>query len=548
VLINLIGNAIKFTERGEIELTVHCVQQTPADVVLAFAVRDSGIGISPTAQAHLFESFFQEDSSTTRRFGGSGLGLAICKRLVGLMQGRIWVDSTPGEGSTFHFTARFGRVPQLESATHHPRVSRHVLVVDDDRISRLLLVRLLHKMGHTTEEAGSGHEALARARRGRFDVLLLDWRMPDLDGLQVAAHLQANWPKTPHAPHLPAIVLVSGADEADVSQEARVAGIELAAYIAKPVTAEVLRQTFVRIFDQPLAEPQVNPVRERLRRGLRILLVEDNPLNQDVMRESLSAIAAEVTLAEHGQAALARLERQAFDLVLMDVQMPVMDGLDATRAIRARPEWAKLPIIGLTANALPGDREVCLAAGMNDYLPKPIEFDALLATIARWQPVVQSCPADHPDTHAGVPASGESPPSATVATAGRLGAAQRSSEDDLRAALQEIAELDSGPALERVRGQVTRYVEFLAQFLKQGSAVLDALEAAAAAGERTVVQRQAHSLKGSAGMIGARRLQAAAADLENLLRQDPQADFGLPLAAVRKAWQDLNAALRPILP
>ncbi|NDD30225.1 MAG: response regulator, partial [Proteobacteria bacterium] len=373
VLINLVNNAIKFTEQGEVLVRVELLDSDDSHVTLYFSVRDSGIGLTPLQQESLFQAFSQADTSSTRRYGGTGLGLAISKRLVELMSGDIAVESAPGEGSVFSFAATF------ERATRASKIMRtfeglRMLVVDDTPSAREALSNIVRVFQATSSAAASGQEALDMLTRAAdegapFDVVLLDWRMPELDGLETARRIRAN-------PRLQArIILVTGRDRDALLP--RLKELSLDGTLAKPVSAPMLCDALVgalgleieRGDDDMTTDEQGFAARDL--EGIRVLLVEDNAINQQIAQEVLQAAGARVTVADNGRVAVDMLDHDTFDLALMDVQMPVMDGYQATVAIRSRPGFEEFPIIAMTAHAMTGDREKCLNAGMNDYLTKP---------------------------------------------------------------------------------------------------------------------------------------------------------------------------------
>ena len=391
VLINLVGNAIKFTDRGEVILEAEAESVTEGQVCLHFAVSDTGPGIPPDKQRIIFGAFAQADSSMARRFGGTGLGLAISARLVELMGGRIWVESELGKGSTFHFTACFGL--QCEAVVK-PKAQRidleamPVLVADDNETNRRILADMLAnwRMGPTA--VGSGGAALAELKRAAgagepFPLVLLDAVMPDLDGFAVAQEIKRD-PALAGA----TIMMLSSADGAGEMARCRELGI--AVYLRKPVKQSELLDAILTALGELAAEPETTSAAPGVAApsvpcSLRVLVAEDNEFNQDVVASLLKKRGHVPVLVGNGDAALAAWEREPFDLILMDVQMPEMDGFAATQAIRAK-EKAKgghVPIIALTAHAMKGDRERCLAAGMDAYVSKPIRAAELFEAIGR---------------------------------------------------------------------------------------------------------------------------------------------------------------------
>ncbi|WP_049974599.1 response regulator [Azospirillum sp. B4] len=392
ILINLAGNAIKFTAAGTVTLTVEQVEGTRDRVVLRFTVKDSGIGIAPDVLPSLFNAFTQADTSTTRRFGGSGLGLAISKRLVNLMGGDIGVDSTPGQGSVFWFTVPFGRGPEPHAAVL-PNLPLDILIADDNAIARQVLASIATSLGWTVDVVTDGREALDHVRRhdaahAPFDVLLLDWKMPNTDGLAVARTVRHR----EGAPQPPIIIMVTAHDQDELHRATAKDSVD--AILVKPVTASTLHDAVMEARarrtrsttppDVPRAPAPASPDQESLQ-GVRLLLVEDNPVNQQVARLTLKAWGAIVTVAGDGQAALDLLAKdgRAFDIVLMDVQMPVMDGYEATRRLREDLGLTSLPVLALTAGVMADERARALAAGMSDFIAKPFDPTQMRETIQR---------------------------------------------------------------------------------------------------------------------------------------------------------------------
>jgi signal transduction histidine kinase/DNA-binding response OmpR family regulator len=392
VLVNLVGNALKFTEHGEIVVNVSSTQiDDTGDHELRFAVRDSGIGIPRDQLDRLFLSFTQLDASTTRRYGGTGLGLAISKRLVELMGGRMWVESEPGCGSTFHFTIRAreahdvpcGSVEEIAGALR----GRRALIVDDNQINRWILLRQLSGWGMEVRAAASGAEALAMIDDGTpVDVAVLDLVMPEMDGVSVAQEIGRRF-----AGAVPSVLLSSaGAGEARALAAARGAGSDLfASVLTKPARTTALLNALyaalagTRRGNRATTVAAADPGRAQ-QSPLRILLAEDHVINQKVILKMLARDGYQADVAANGLEVLDALERAPYDVVLMDVQMPEMDGLEATRRLRARPDGARRPyVIALTANAMQEDREVCLAAGMDDYASKPVRPAELSSALER---------------------------------------------------------------------------------------------------------------------------------------------------------------------
>jgi len=538
ILLNFANNAVKFTEDGEIGVDVSLLERSSRGVMLRFAVRDTGIGIEPAQQARLFQSFNQADSSTTRRYGGTGLGLAISQRLAELMGGEVGVESRPGKGSTFWFTVSLG-VGKHQHAALVPTPDlrgRRLLVVDDNDSAREVLAHLLANMTFAVETRASGKEALsavaeAAAAGNPFEVVLLDWRMPGLDGIATARELRRLG-----LAHLPHLVMVTGYGRDELAQSAREVGVD--AILLKPVDPSVLFDTLMQLLGglPPADEVALPPVETPAMPGFagrRVLLVEDNPLNQEVASELLRAAGLSVELAGDGAEALAKVRdgQGAYDLVLMDVQMPVMDGLSATRAIRALPEMDALPILAMTANAMPGDRERCLEAGMNDHLAKPIDPDTLFALLERW---LEGAPRS--DTAA-------SPAPAYAIEEERR---WRQTLD----ALGDIADLDLTLGLRQAAGRAALYGSLLRRFVEGWADFGATFERALRDNQREEARRLIHTFRGTAAQIGANALATQARALEHRLRerleQAPESEAPLD-PALQAELSALEGALRPLL-
>jgi PAS domain S-box-containing protein len=536
ILINYANNAIKFTERGEIEIAVRVQEQSASDALLLFTVRDTGIGLSQEQIGRLFQSFSQADSSTTRQYGGSGLGLAICKRLATLMGGQVGVESTVGQGSSFWFTVRLG----LGQKQARPRLvdgqlrGRHVLVVDDNDSAATVLSDLLRSMDFAVETVSSGPQAIEMVRQrtaeqNRFDMVMMDWQMPGMDGLQAIQKLRAL--QLQPAPHM---VLVTAFGREEVLRGAREA--QVADVLLKPVSPSLLFDTMVNALGQQTAlAPSAGTAAYSSTawralqplRGARILLVEDNALNQQVASELLADAGFNVDVANNGEIALHQVQQQSYDLVLMDMQMPVMDGITATRAIRqlgVGNTLGTLPIVAMTANAMQADRDRCLAAGMNGFVAKPIEPDELWRTLAQW--IQPRADLGH-DTSLAEPAT----------------------QPTTEAVPQHIAGLDTAQGLRRVMGKQSLYLSMLRKFANGQAQTASDIAQALQTQDTASAERYAHTLKGLAGNIGATELQEAANRLESALQAGQSlATLAGLLTPVSVQLAALVEALRTALP
>ena len=399
VMINLGGNAIKFTEKGEVVLRLHVLEQTADDVLVEFSVKDSGIGIAPENQAHIFSGFSQAEASTTRRFGGTGLGLAISSRLVGLLGGTLAVDSALGQGSTFHFQIRFTLAQMPESDANTPAIALGALttlVVDDNDVTREVLQHMLEPLGWQVEMAASGAQAIERmqARENEglkpYDAIFMDWQMPEMDGWEASQRIR----KLPSGGKSPIVVMVTAHGREMLSERSPEEQAMIDGFLVKPITAsmvlEAVRDAKTAISvaasgHNPAAPKSI--VKPKRLQGMRLLVVEDNKINQMVAKGLLTQEGADVTLADDGALGVAAVAsaQTPFDAVLMDVQMPVMDGYTATRTLRQDKGLADLPIIAMTANAMASDRAACLDAGMNDHIGKPFDLDKLVALLLHFR-------------------------------------------------------------------------------------------------------------------------------------------------------------------
>ena len=505
VLLNLVGNAIKFTDRGEVTLRIRC-QPHATDiaantVALQFEVIDTGVGLSAEQSARLFSAFAQADTSTTRKYGGTGLGLTISKRLVEQMQGRISVESTLGAGSNFHFTAVLGlQAAQPERVRAEADVDGlGVLVVDDNAAARANLRSMLVSQRFEACAVADGLSALvamadAQAQGYPFGVVLIDWMMPGMDGLAVLRQIRTQ----PSLAHTPVVVMVSAHAREDMLEQAQ--GLPIDHILLKPVEPSSLLESVLLALGKKVAlrgrkqeRLEANLEAEQKVRGAYLLLVEDNPVNQELALEILQAAGMRVDVAHHGAQAVDMVERNDYDGVLMDCQMPVMDGFAATRAIRAKAHHAELPILAMTANAMSGDRELCLAAGMNDHIGKPIDMQQLFTTLARWvtprTPVVAQVPATMPE-------SVEPPPPQPKG-------------------LSAVEGLNLTQALQRLGGNTVLLRKLMGQFAQQQHPTATRLAQAMRAQDFPAVAAEAHTLKGLAGNIGAVALQALALEVEH---------------------------------
>jgi len=507
VLINLVGNAVKFTDKGEVLVLAEVEEETADEVVLLFTVRDTGIGMTREQAGKLFQAFTQADATTTRKFGGTGLGLSISKRIVGLMNGKIWVESTPGRGSKFIFTARFGKAVERRTGKRNlPNVELQgirVLAVDDNATSRHILQSYLESFTFGVTMATNGLEALQAVeqadREGMpYQFVILDWKMPGMDGIEAARKIR----EMAGLSQMPKILLISSFSQSDMLQHVEddvVDGI-----LAKPFLQSELFNATLEIFGR--AEARVkrgaatalfHPDLVAKISGAYLLLAEDNEINQQVARELLEKAGVTVAIAENGEEALTRLWEEKFDGVLMDMQMPVMDGITATREIRKNPRFADLPIIAMTANVLAGDLDQCLAAGMNDHITKPLDPNQMVATLAKWI----------------TPAQPAALPAASGQEAGQGPRVVQGLET-----LPNLPGVRVAEGVRRMGDSVAGYCAILEKFRSGQQNTLAEIRSAMTANDLEEAERLAHTLKGLLGTLGAGKLQDKAGELEIAIR------------------------------
>jgi signal transduction histidine kinase/CheY-like chemotaxis protein/HPt (histidine-containing phosphotransfer) domain-containing protein len=541
VLINLIGNAIKFTEKGEVVVRVTSEEQGRDSVLLRFEVSDTGIGVPEEAQQRIFGAFTQVDGSTTRRFGGTGLGLSIAKQLVEMMGGGIGLHSEPGKGSTFWFTARLGR-QRLAARRAAPRRNLQglrVLIVDDNATNRELLHHQVSSWGMKDRSAGSGTAALEILRQATgqgepIDVVLLDMMMPGMNGLELARRIKSEG----SIGGVRLILLTSVGLRGDAA-EARRAKID--GYLSKPVRQSDLYNCLAAVMGRPAAEEHVLVTRHSLSEKRpplqgRVLLAEDNPVNQEVILAMVESLGCAVEIAADGEEALQKLSEGGYDLVLMDCQMPRKDGYEATTEIRRREDAAgggrHVPVVALTANAMEGDRERCLTAGMDDYLSKPLGRDALRAVLERWlRGGAAKSEAPPAGETAGMPA-GEPAPAE--------GAPPASAPED--GPPIDVKTLESMRPLQR-QGQPDVVSRLIGLYLSNAPALMTEMLAAAEKGETQTVYRAAHSLKSSSAMVGALRLSRLCKKLEAGAREGSLDPEGVGLREIEAEYARVVAAL-----
>jgi len=533
VLINLVGNAIKFTEKGEIVVHVAPMETVPSQdaIRLDFSVFDTGIGIPENRVPHLFQSFTQADDSTTREYGGTGLGLAICRKLTRLMGGELTVTSKAGRGSTFSFSIHLERQPEKNQiAMIPPRDLRglRVLIVDDNHTSLEILSSAITSFQMEAQTASSGKEAIEILKKIHepFDLILMDWKMPQLNGIETARHIKSHL----ELDRAPIICMVSAHGREDLIQYSEKRFLD--AFLHKPVNISLLFDTIMELFGRhdavvgtsPIQKMEVPEQTHSHLKGKKILLVEDNEINQEVALEWLHTVGMDTMVANNGKEALALLETHSPHGVLMDIQMPVMDGFEATRQIRAQHRFKDLPVIAMTAHALKGDRERCIFSGMNDHIAKPIDPEVLFSTLDKWltpkgiditpaPPLDRTVPPPHGQTTRRQQTLSSEKATLPLAVKQQNEEFQKKTEERS----WEIPGIDTGIGLSRVNQNHTLYLKLLNTFARDFSNAGEETHHHLKNKDLESAKRLAHSIKGVGANIGAAELSSRAADLEMAL-------------------------------
>jgi signal transduction histidine kinase/CheY-like chemotaxis protein len=591
ILLNLTNNAVKFTEQGEIVINTQLVNKTQDQVTLAFSVRDTGIGMSAAQAAKLFQAFSQADTSTTRKYGGTGLGLTISKRLVEMMDGEIGVESEPGHGSTFHFTASFGLATQeLEKRTRLAEELKDlkVMVVDDSATSQNIFKEILESFSFKVDVTDSGEKALTEIKNSTrqeavYDLIIMDWKMPGMDGIETSRRIK----KLSGSSRKPKIIMATAYGRQEVMRQAEAVGLD--GFLIKPVNPSVMLNTIMEVFGKDVASSPKVPAQKNAGKeidgrikGAHVLLVEDNEINQQVAREILVGAGLNVTVANNGQEAVNAVKQDPYDAVLMDIQMPVMDGYEATRKIREwqlkaqsskleaessditetgdqkqelkrqasnlEPPTDNLPIIAMTAHAMAGDRDKSLAAGMNDHVAKPIDPDELFNTLEKWIPRQAGRPARlAPDTGN----SGDDGPGMPSDQPSLL-AGTAPEEDGLPRSLPGF---DIAAGLKRLQGNRKLYRKLLLNFANSYQDASGNIQNALTANDIEQVHSLVHNIKGLSGNLSANRLQTAATRMDGSVktaladgeyRPDQfDADFAELKAALDEALSSCQTLIRP---
>jgi len=487
VIVNLVNNAIKFTEKGEIIICIHKIADESEGVQLLFEIKDTGIGLTQEQQSNLFSAFSQADASTTRKYGGTGLGLSVSKKLVEIMQGEIGVESKIGEGSNFHFTAKFGVQNEQRNFSMSPEDIKNlrILVVDDNASVREILHSMLTSLKLDVTAVSSGHEAIGELEQAQleykpYELVLMDWMMPQMDGLETIKRIHADSKLS----KIPTFIMVTAYSREELLQNS--AGIAIEGILVKPVTPSTLLDSILNALGKEVAQSTRRHEKEsnykeaeRVLKGAYLLLVEDNLVNQELAIELLQNAGIKVDVANNGAEALQMVQIAEYDGVLMDCQMPVMDGFESTRQMRQIPRLSNLPILAMTANAMAGDKEKCIECGMNDHIAKPIDVAHLFLTMAQWI----------------------KPKSVEVNE------------------VLQIEGMDIKSALGRVAGNEKLLRKLLSRFVQTQSDVMIRIHKSIEDKDMQTAIREAHTIKGLAGNIGADLLFSHAQELERVLKE-----------------------------
>ncbi|MBW1775179.1 MAG: response regulator, partial [Deltaproteobacteria bacterium] len=510
ILINLSNNAVKFTDTGEIVVSCELIKKDDVQVTLKFSVRDTGIGMTSEQAAKLFQPFTQADSSTTRKYGGTGLGLTISKRLVDMMGGEIWIESEPGKGSEFIFTANFGLSEKAQEMPLEPTADlrgMRVLVVDDNASSREILNEQLKSMSFDVTLTASGEEGLRELGNAPEDrplgLVIMDWKMPGMDGIDACRQIKGH----PERYKTPRIIMMTAYDREEIMQQAEKIGLD--GFLFKPVSPSTLFDTIMEAFEKDVPKQSHLSRKEEKEieglnqiHGARILLVEDNEINQQVAREILDGAGFVVEIANNGKEGMEMVQRSEYDVVLMDIQMPVMDGYTATGEIRnLESEKRNIPIIAMTAGAMARDREQAMEAGMNGHVAKPIDTNELFSTLVKWiEPGKRALPKE------------------TV---------EKVSEAGVEKAIfpAELPGISIKSGLSKVAGNEKLYRKLLSKFREGNRNVVSEIKNSIDAGDMETAARLAHTVKGVAGNLGVDDLFPAAGELEKAIKQGETGSF-----------------------
>jgi PAS domain S-box-containing protein len=509
ILINIANNAIKFTDKGEIVIKIEAIDSSADAITLKISVADSGIGMTEEQLSKLFQSFSQADASTTRKYGGTGLGLTISKTLVEHMDGKIWAESLYEHGSVFIFTAKFGLSKEPTLAKTSSTVTLQdlpVLVVDDSQVAREILQNITNSLGFKTDISASGEDALNKIEQSNsqgapYKVIFTDWKMPGMNGLELGEKIKSSTSlKT-----MPKIIIVTSYDRDDILKEVGELNLDFDGYLIKPVSSSSLLESTMSAFGRHgltanLPDNKSSTFGDNNTiQGKHILLVEDNEINQQIARELLEMLSVKVTVADNGQIAVNLAQSQQFDAILMDIQMPIMDGYTATREIRKTVSKSELPIIAMTANAMAGDKEKCLDAGMNDHIPKPIDPNEMYETLAAFIA-----------------------PNKTIISLPKI---QQSIDTVEHQPLPNLPGFDIENAIARMGGNVAAYCKMLNKVATSQNDAIQQVKSSLEQQDKQSAIIAAHTLRGVCGNIGANALSDIATHLELMLTDTESIDL-----------------------
>lgn len=534
VLTNLTSNAVKFTDEGTVCIKVKLLKNGDSSALLQFSVSDTGIGLTEEQIEKLFQPFNQAETSTTRTYGGTGLGLAISRKLVSLMGGEIWVESKKGKGSTFFFTVRFdiaGEKRFSEFKNAFKMWNLKVLVVGDSRESQEVIKDILTSMSFDVTTCSSGEEAATIIQKAadtiQYDLVIMDWKMPEMDGIEASRRIK----RLGDPDDSPAIIMLTAYNSPQILAEVKQLG--LASLLFKPVTPSLLLNTIMQIFGKEEFEQTDTSLDEVIEpdyveqlRGIRVLLVEDNEINQEVAQEILQGVGMTVVIANNGKVATEMVNSGTYDIILMDVQMPVMNGYDATKVIRNNPAFSKLPIIAMTANALKGEKGKCIQAGMNDYITKPIDTTLLFRTMRHWLSVTQKSKSDKE------PLGGAKQLSIINKTLMKVDGA-----------MPKLDGIDVQSALSRLGGNQKLYRKLLLQFHKNHQNDIKTIRQDLDLGDIETAGRMIHTIKGAAGNIGAQEVYTASAAFEAMTEDLTLEHVGPLLGQLEKSLELVFASI-----
>ncbi len=525
ILTNLTNNAVKFTEQGEIIVQIQLLEEEKDQVRLELSVKDTGIGLTEEQIGKLFKEFSQADASTTRKYGGTGLGLTISKKLVELMDGKIWVESEPGKGSRFIFTGVFKKGEEKERdvlAASQDMKGKRVLVVDDNQSAREILEHALRSFDFDVSLATSGAEGISMVEAADldspFEFIIMDWQMPEMNGIRASEIIK----KHPKLKHTPKIIMLTAYGREEVSQQAEEVGLD--AFLVKPMNTSVLFDTIIEVFGGEVEKKQHKTsfqksavdeakVLDKIR-GASILLVEDNAINQEIAKEILEQAGFKIAIANNGSEAVDMISKSDYDCVLMDCQMPIMDGYEATSAIRKKERFAKLPIVAMTANAMQGDREKCIKAGMNDHVSKPISTKELFSALTKWIP--------HLDKGAQE----------------KIVSTTKIQKEEV--SIPELEGIDTQAGLSVVGGNTVLYHKLLIRFYNDFVDISQEIKEALESGDKETAERLVHTVRGVAANIGAKDLATISETLETKIAKGKK-------GVKEKLFNEFSDALNKVL-